>query len=219
MALSANPVESGVVTNLARPGGNLTGMTTSVDWDMHYKRLRLLKEAVPNISRVGVIYRTPTTPANLGQPFSVAFKDLIAQAQLQHVTLIPCSSTGRTSCPPSLPRSLASTWRRFLSTTLPSTRSSVGRSESWPPSIACRGRVGRRTSSRQAPCWCMGRTGPICAGAPPPMWDRILRGAKPGDLPIEQPTRFDLVVNLKTAKALGLTIPPAVLQQATELIQ
>ena len=89
MTTSFSPVQGGLVTNLARPGGNLTGLTIVFDFDIDGKRLQYLKEAVPTISRVGVLYRDPPSPPLAGQSFSVLFKELVAAAQSLRVMLIP----------------------------------------------------------------------------------------------------------------------------------
>ena len=89
MAASFSPVQGGLVTSLARPGGNLTGLTIVFDFDIDGKRLQFLKETVPTISRVGVLYRDPPSPPWAGQPFSVLFKELVAAAQSLRVMLIP----------------------------------------------------------------------------------------------------------------------------------
>ena len=107
MAGSVSPVDTGLVTSLARPGGNLTGMTISFDFDMDSKRLQLFKEAVPRISRVGVIHATPATPKYVGQSFSVYFKDLVAAAQSLQVTLIPLVADGPDQLPAEVSAALA----------------------------------------------------------------------------------------------------------------
>ena len=89
MTASFSPVQGGLVTSLARPGGNLTGLTIVFDFDIDGKRLQFLKEAVPTISRVGVLYRDPPSPPWSGQPFSALFKELVAAAQSLQVLLIP----------------------------------------------------------------------------------------------------------------------------------
>jgi ABC-type uncharacterized transport system substrate-binding protein len=219
MATSVSPVETGLVTSLARPGGNLTGMTVSFDFDMDAKRLQLFKEAVPRISRVGLIHRAPLSPKFVGQPFSVYFKEVVVAAQSLRVTVIPLLVEG----PEELPA---------LSDTIAREHVDALFVDDTPVNARLRREIAALAAKHRVP-WMGGlgefaevgallvygpNTDDLCRRAATPV-HRILNGAKPGDLPIEQPTTFNLVVNLKAAKALGLTIPQAILQQATEVVQ
>ena len=220
MAGSVSPVDTGLVTSLARPGGNLTGMTISFDFDMDSKRLQLFKEAVPRISRVGVIHATPATPKYVGQPFSVYFKDLVAAAQSLQVTLIPLVADGPDQLPAEVSAALA---RKHVDALFV---------DETPLNFRLSREIGEQAAKHRVP-WMGGlplfaeagallvygpNTADQCRRAATHV-GRIFKGAKPGDLPIEGPTTLELTVNLKTAKALGLTIPQAVLQQATEVIR
>ena len=220
MAGSVSPVDTGLVTSLARPGGNLTGMTISFDFDMDSKRLQLFKEAVPRISRVGVIHATPATPKYVGQSFSVYFKDLVAAAQSLQVTLIPLVADGPDQLPAEVSAALALKHVDALFV------------DETPLNFRLSREIGEQAAKHRVP-WMGGlplfaeagallvygpNTADQCRRAATHV-GRIFKGAKPGDLPIEGPTTLELTVNLKTAKALGLTIPQAVLQQATEVIR
>jgi ABC-type uncharacterized transport system substrate-binding protein len=219
MATSVSPVETGLVTSLARPGGNLTGMTMSFDFDMDGKRLQLFKEAVPRISRVGLIHRAPLSPKFVGQPFSVYFKEVVAAAQSLQVTVIPLLVEG----PDELPAVSATIAREHVDALFVDDTGVNARLRREIAALAVKHRVpwmGGLGEFAEVGALLVYGPNPddLCRRAATPV-HRILNGAKPGDLPIEQPTIFNLVVNLKAAKALGFTIPPAVLQQATEVVQ
>ena len=212
MALVADPVGSGLVTNLAHPGGNVTGLSMMMA-ELSAKRLQLLKEAIPLLTRVAVLWNPSTpyhpraieelkaaapslaielsfvgvrTPEELGLAFSAMSR---AHAQALYVLDAPLFFTHRTRL-----LELASKAR------LPASYTSreyadEGGLISYGTSL---GELMRRSAEYV---------------------DKILKGAKPGDLPIEQPNKFELVVNIRTAKALELTIPHSVLLQADEVIR
>jgi putative ABC transport system substrate-binding protein len=219
MAASFSPVQLGLVTSLARPGENLTGLTIVFDFDIDGKRLQLLKEAVPTISRVGLLYRVPPSPPLSGQPFSVMYKELIAAAQSLRVTLIPVLVQ--------TPDQMSS-----VSAAIAHERLDALYVDQNPINFRLRQEIGELAAKHRLP-WLGGsrvqlEAGALLAYGPSALdlcrraagyVDKILKGAKPADLPIEQPTKFDLIINLKTAKALGLTIPPSVLARADEVIQ
>ena len=210
MLTSQDPVETGLVASFARPGGNLTGVAF-VSSETAGKRLQFLKEAVPSLTRVAVLwnpdhrdpeYRDITTAARqLGihtqslevrQPedFDGAFQSAIrARAEALMVVSSRLMNLNR-------PRILEfSSKRRILLVTGWAPWARAGGFLSYGPDLDT---LVRRAATHV---------------------DKILKGAKPADLPVEQPTKFELVINLKTAKALGLTIPQSLLLRADEIIQ
>src|SRR5262245_7046468 len=212
MASTADPVGSGLVSNLAHPGGNLTG----VSWffsDITSKRVELLKEAIPNTARIAVVYN-PLNP--ISEPAVVAIESMAKRLKIQVQRLVVRAPA---DFDPVLRMMTKPKVDAVLILEDPMTNSQ---------SI----RVVDAAKKSRVPT-VLGLSNLVVAGgfmsyAPnrPELWrkaavltDRILRGAKPGDLPVEQPTKFELVINLKTAKALGLTIPQSFLVRADEVIQ
>ena len=211
MAISADAVGSGLISNLGRPGRNVTGVTIMVA-EMSAKRLQFLKEAVPKVSRVAVLWNPalPWHPAMLKeveaaapslrlQPIAVAvrsrddFGNAFAEIASARVDALFVGVT----MTPDTRRQLVEFVAKNRLPTVFVNRDYVadGGLMSYAPNFS----DGFRHAAHYI--------------------DKILKGARPGDLPVEQPTKFELVINLKTATALGLTIPPAVLARADEVIQ
>jgi putative ABC transport system substrate-binding protein len=212
MVLVGDPVGSGLVANLAHPGGNVTGLSLMIP-DLTAKQLQLLKEAIPRLTRVAVLWNPETpfhakvvenlkaaapslsielsfvgvrTPEEIGPAFSAMTR---ARAEALYVIGDPFFlSQGTTllklASKARLP--VINMSRRFAD---------AGALMSYGPNIDD---VFRRSAGYV---------------------DKILKGAKPADLPNEQPTKFELVVNLKDARALGITIPESILLQADEVIR
>jgi putative ABC transport system substrate-binding protein len=212
MASTGDPVAIGLVGNLARPGGNITGLST-LSPDLAGKRLQLLKEIAPKLSHVAVLWnpQSPTSALNwkelqlpareLGiqlHPLEVrslddldkAFENAI-KADAEALTIMPDPVFGR-----NLRRIVEfAAKRRLLSIFHIREFVDAGGLVSYGPD---RSDLFHRAAGYV---------------------DKILKGAKPADLPVEQPTKFELVISMKTAKALGLTIPPSLLGRADEVIQ
>ena len=212
MAIIGNPVENGAVASLARPGGNITGSSFFSD-EVTGKRLDILKTAQPALVRVGVL----TNFANIASDGSQRRMDSLAQTlnvQAQYLDV---------RRPDELDAALmvAKTQIQGIVVTDEQTIS-VGDS---PRRIADFALMNRLPSIGPVHYPQVGGLMGYGVG-----WtdvvrgsmafvDKILKGAKPADLPIQQATKFEFVINLKTAKALGLTIPPSLLQRADEVIQ
>jgi len=210
-----DPVESGLVTSLARPGGNVTGLS-SVGPELVGKRLEALKQAVPGVDRVAVLW----LPGALGERTDkemLAAADVAARAlgvQLQFVEARGADEFARAF-------SDMSSARAGALTVLPSNR--FLREHRRLVELAAQKRLPAVYTSREF----VDAGGLMSYGAnsadlhrrAATYVDKILKGAKPGDLPVEQPTKFELVVNLKTAKDLGLNLPRSLLARADELIQ
>jgi len=210
-----DPVESGLVTSLARPGGNVTGLS-ALSPELVGKRLELLKQAVPGVDRVAVLWR----PGALGERTDkdmLTGADVAARAlgvRLQFVEAQDADEFAKAF-------SDMSSSRAGALTVLPSNR--FLREHRRLVDLAAKNRLPAVYTSREF----VDAGGLMSYGANEPdlfrraatYVDKILKGAKPGDLPVEQPTKFELVINLKTAKALGLTIPQSVLARADEVIQ
>ena len=209
----SNPVTSGLVTSLARPGGNLTGMST-VSPELTSKWLELLKQAVPGVSRVAFLWQ----PGGLGDTDKEVLREAEVAARALGVRLQFVEARG----PADIDRAFSEMTRaRTGALTVVST----------PMFASERRRLVDLAAKNRLPTMFSFRmyvdAGGLMSYGPslPDMFrraatyvDKILRGTKPGDLPVEQPTKFELVINLKTAKALGLTIPQSLLVRADAII-
>jgi putative ABC transport system substrate-binding protein len=207
-----DPVASGLVASLARPGGNVTGIS-SVAPDLAAKRLEMLKGALPKVSRVAILFNAAIPPAE------VAMKEMTAAAvvlglQVQSVSVL--GPKGFDDAFGMITRERADGLIVFAD---PLTFSHQG----VIVNFAMKTRIAALFAAKE-----FVDIGGLMSYGPsyPGMFrrgayyvDKILKGAKPADLPVEQPTKFELVINLKTAKALGLTIPPSLLLRADEVIQ
>jgi ABC-type uncharacterized transport system substrate-binding protein len=212
MPISTDPIRLGLVANLARPGGNITGLASLFD-EMPGKWMELLKEALPGVSRIAML-RDPGADPGLDQVrASEAARSLGVHLQVLNL--------GR---PDRLETAFAEAerYRAEALIVLPSPFFFAYRTR--VAELAVRHRLPTTFGQREhvVPSSGLLSYGPDvhdmfrrAAG----YVDKILKGAKPADLPIEQPTKFELVINLKTAKALGLTIPPSLLARADEVIQ
>jgi len=211
MAVIENPVERGFVTSLARPGGNITGLSFQ-DSELVTRRLQLLKEVLPGVIRVGVLWNSTDDDRTTLKAVEAAATSLGLSLQILDVRvaedLVLAFEAAKQKHAQALVQ-LAS-----------------------PLFAAHRKTMLDLSAKSRLPTTCQERTfvvdGCLMAYGPsfPEMFrraayyvDRILKGAKPGDLPVEQTTTFELVINLKTAKALGLTIPQSLLLRADEIIQ
>jgi putative tryptophan/tyrosine transport system substrate-binding protein len=212
MAVSGDPVGAGLVKTLARPGGNITGLTL-LSPELSGKRLELLKETLPHISRVAVLFNPSNPGADLYlKEVEVAAKFLGLQLQ-----------TLKASRPPELTSALsgAITGGAHALITLPDAM--IFSSRLQVTNFAAENRLPAMFPESEF----VNDGGLISYGPNLPdlfrraaiFVDKILKGAKPAELPIEQPTNFELVVNLKTAKQIGLTIPPQVLGRADKVIK
>jgi len=212
MLISADPVGTGLVASLARPGGNITGMSILAS-EMGGKRLEILTQAVPKAARVAILWNTAY------QGKAAEFRDTQATAAALKVTLQPVEVRE------------SSDFDRVLSISARD-RPDAMVVFSDPLTISHRRQIIEFTMKFRLPMiselhefpkagvlmsYGADVTDLLRRGAG--HVDKILRGARPGNLPVEQPTRFELVINLKTAKALGLTIPPSLLGRADEVIQ
>ena len=209
MAQDNDPVASGFVASLARPGGNITGLS-ALYTEINGKRLELLKDIAPRLSRVAVL-GTSSEPghARALRETELAAKALAVQLQYLEVrgpqdveTALRAASQGRAEAVLTLFSPVLSLHRAQLATLAIKSRLPVmyPQSEGVEAGVLMSYGVSVTDLSRRAATYV----------------DKILKGAKPADLPVEQPTRFELVINLKTAKALRLTIPPSVLGRAAE---
>jgi putative tryptophan/tyrosine transport system substrate-binding protein len=213
MASSADPVAAGLVANLARPKENVTGFTI-LGPELEAKRLELLKQTVPSAARVAIL-RNPSNPAVVSY-----FEAIKTASQSLRIAVDPVAEVRRadefddafSAIVSARPDALAVLADRFL--------------------LAHRKRIVEFAAANRLPSMYPYReyvdAGGLISYAPSNVElfrgaaiyvDKILKGAKPTDLPVQEPTKFELVVNLKTAKALGLTIPPTLLFTADEVIE
>jgi putative ABC transport system substrate-binding protein len=213
MSGSAYPVELGLIASLARPGGNVTGLTNNPGSGFMGKWLQLLKETAPKISRVARIHDLSIPPEARGLP------ETQSAARALGLTVLSADVRG----PNDFDQAFAMMTRERADALMVVPNSLNGAHTRVIVDFAVKNRLPSM----------FGDADSVKAGGLMSYWtnwddlrrrtagfvDKVLKGAKPADLPVEQPTRFDLVINLKTAKALGLTIPQSILLQADEVIQ
>jgi putative tryptophan/tyrosine transport system substrate-binding protein len=208
----ADPVESGIVANLARPGANVTGLS-SMGSDLSGKRLELLKEALPGASRVAVLWNQSTQGSALvlrelewaSKQLGLELKDIAVSGPDEFNYAIQSAARGQAAAIMLIDDPAIASYRPQIM--------SLASEAALPlfsiyAEYADEGGLMAYGPSLQAIYW-RGAT----------YVDRILRGAKPSDLPVEQPTIFELVINLRTAKALGLDLAPTLLARATRVIE
>jgi putative tryptophan/tyrosine transport system substrate-binding protein len=210
-----DPVTSGLIASLARPGGNLTGLAL-LSPELVGKCLEQIKEAVPWVSRVAVLWQPGSAPER-------AEKEMLSEADLAAGALGLKLYVVKARGPEDFPRAFAEMKRRQVDA-LTVLSSPVFASERRRiAELAVKNRLPTVFAFRAyADAGGLMSYGPSLADLfrrAATYVDKIIKGAKPADLPVEQPTTFELVVNLKTAKALGLTIPSSMLGRATHVIE
>jgi ABC-type uncharacterized transport system substrate-binding protein len=213
MASSADPVSAGLVSSLARPGRNATGIAQDTGGEQHVKRLELVKDTLPNLSRVGILWNPDFAP-NPARLLSMR-----EAAPALGLTLVPVEARG-----------LEALEQAFA--TMARERAQVLVVLSDGVLFNCRGQIGVMAVRDRLPTIAAAReyaeSGLLLTYGvdlrdafrrSASFVDKILKGANPADLPVEQPTRFELVLNLKTANALGINVPPILLARADEVIE
>jgi putative ABC transport system substrate-binding protein len=205
-----DPVGLGLVPSLGRPGGSITGLATT-SADFAGKRLELLRAIVPSLRRVAVLWH----PANPSNP--IQLKGAQAAARALGIRLEPVSIQGPNDFDSASKAVPGTDGLLFLESPLFTTH------RARLAELAARSRLpaiyGQREYVEVGGLMSYGTHFKDLYRRAAWYVDKILKGAKPGDLPVEQPTNFELVINLKTAKALGLTIPPSLLQRADQVIE
>jgi putative tryptophan/tyrosine transport system substrate-binding protein len=213
MAASANALGEGFVTRLGHPGGNITGMTFLAGPEIAGKQLELLKEVAPAASRVAVL-TNPTNGSHAAfvRQLQVAARSLGAQLQVLEVR-----------SPDQLEDAFAAMKKESVAALLVLTDAMFFGQHRRLADLAARSGLPAMFSQREfIDAGGLVSYGPSLSDMfrrAATHVDKILKGAKPGDLPVEQPTKFELVINLKTARALGLTIPQSVLLRANDVIE
>jgi putative tryptophan/tyrosine transport system substrate-binding protein len=207
-----DPVRRGLVASLAHPGGNVTGLTNSAGPEIAGKYLQLLKEAVPRVSRVAVLAYSGGPP-NLGYRREIEAASRALELRLQSyrvrnpgelVGVFTAMTKARAEALLVLPHPLFLNARQVIHL---AAKSRLPAMYPFKDAVEAGGLMAYETSQPDS----FRRIGFYV--------DKILKGAKPADLPVEQPTKFDLIINLKAAKALGLTLPQSLLNRADEVIQ
>jgi len=213
MTTVVDPVSAGIVASLARPGGNVTGLAVDAGGEILGKRFELLKETLPNLSRVGILFN-PDVAVNRSRLTSMA-----EPARVLGLTLVPVEASGSNA----LEQAFAIMVKERAQAFVVQGDSVMFNYRGQIAEMALRNRLPAASVQRE-----LAEAGFFLSyGADLRdlyrrsafFVDRIFRGAKPADLPVEQPTKYELVINLKTAKALGIIVPPTLLTRADEVIE
>jgi putative ABC transport system substrate-binding protein len=212
MIFASDPVETGLVASLRQPGANITGTTFTPGPEIFGKQLQILKEAVPGAARVAVL----TNPAD--SSFALQVKEVESTARSLGIRLQHAEARG----PEQFDSAFAAMAREHADALLVTGTSTFLAHRTRLAELALKGRLPTMHSFRESV-----EAGGLMAyavnmadfvGRAAVYVDKILKGAKPADLPIEQPTKFQLIINLKVARALGITVPQPVVLRADELI-
>jgi putative ABC transport system substrate-binding protein len=212
MVNAGDPVGSGLVASLARPGGNVTGMSLMAP-DLGGKRLELLREVLPRLSRAAIIW-------NATNPYSaLVFNETRGAAEKLTIEL----QSLEVKAPGDFDGALATAMRKrveaFVIVEDPLTFNHLNKIAQFCADNRVPATYGLREFADAGGLMTYGANNGDLFRRSVGFVDKILKGAKPTDLPVEQPTKFELVINLKTAKALGLEIPPTLLARADEVIE
>jgi putative tryptophan/tyrosine transport system substrate-binding protein len=207
----ADPVGQGLTASLARPGGNVTGLSYSVGQEIFGKQLALLKEAVPKVHRVAVVWN----PTISGLAPAIGEVKIAARALGLQVLVLEVRGPNDFDTAFAMAKERVGGLLVLVDSMFSFHRTRLA-------DLAAKNRLPAVYTNRLPV-----EVGGLMSYGPSfsDLWrraagyvDRILKGSKPGDLPVEQPTKFELVINLKTAKALGLTIPQSLLLRADQVI-
>jgi len=213
MTNSAEPVSAGLVASLARPGGNVTGFSSEPGDEINGKRLELLKDTLPNLSRVGILWNPDFAP-NQDRLTSVR-----EAAQALGLTFVPAEARR----PDILEQAFATTVSERAQVLVVLSDGVLFNHRGLIGVMAVRNRLPAISAVREYAeagfLLSYGIDLPDQFRRSAAFVDKIFKGAKPGDLPVERPTKFELVINLKTAKALGVIMPPTLLARADEVIE
>ncbi len=213
MTTGVDPVSTGLVASLARPGGNVTGLAVDAGGEILGKRFELLKETLPNLSRLGILWN-PDVAFNRSRQTSMT-----ETARTLGLTTIPVEARGLDA----LEQAFATMVRERAQAFVVQGDSVLFNYRGQIAEMALRNRLPAASVQRE-----LAEAGFLLTyGADirdlyrrsAGFVDKIFKGAKPADLPVEQPTKFELVINLKTAKALGIIVPPTLLARADEVIE
>jgi len=212
MAGGGNPVETGLVESLAKPGGNITGLAT-IQNELTGKRLELLKEAVPKISRVAMVFNPE------GQVPTRGYEPLKGIAQLLKISVEPLQIRK----PNEIDKAFAAIPKSRVDALILESDPIFNINRQKVIALAAKNRLPamypERRWAEDGGMMAYGTDLIEVANRAAIFVDKILKGAKPADLPVEQPTKFELAINLKTAKEIGVTIPQSVLFRADKVIK
>jgi putative ABC transport system substrate-binding protein len=213
MTTSIDPVHSGFVASLGRPGGNITGVVADVSGEILGKRFELLKEALPNLSRLGILFNPDVAATR------TRLTAMMEIAPTLGLTTIPVEARGLEALEQAFALMVRERAQAFVM-------------QGDPVLFIHRSQIAEMALKNRLPAASLQRELAeagffLTYGAnigdlyrrSAAFVDKIFQGAKPADLPIEQPTKFELVINLKTAKALGVLVPPMLLARADEVIE
>jgi putative tryptophan/tyrosine transport system substrate-binding protein len=213
MAQDSDPVANGFVVSLARPGGNITGLATLAP-EIGGKQLELLKEVVPKLARVAVLGAPSTTPGNAQQRREIELAAGAFKVQLRFLDV---------DGPKDIETAFRAATKGLADAVLVLRGSVLGSEGTHLSEFAVKSRLpaiyGTRRSVEAGGLMSYGVNGADLDRRAATYVDKILKGAKPADLAVEQPKKFELIINLKAAKQIGLTIPPNVLARADCVIK